>query len=381
MRARYRRWDGTQDPITGDLDLGEVLDEISEDVLSGLGAEMALRRLMRRGLAGRMAGLDELRARLNSRRRRLARELDLEGPLERLKQRLKEILAEERRLLADDPGEGARARETFLDALPDGPAGAIKELMGYRFRSRGAQEGFDRLVEEIRQQVLAAHFRNLTGALRTTTPQELARLREMLEALNAMISARERGQAYDFEGFMARYGDFFPERPRTLDELLQVLARRMAALSRLLAGLSPEQRRELQELLGAVLQDLDVAFEMEQLSDELRRLVPHLPWDEPAMGSGEDAVPLEAAVDAIELMSELEELEQAAGGRYPGARIDDIDEERLRRALGHEAVRDLRRLKEIEKALENAGLLTKARGRLELSARGARRLGERALVK
>ncbi|HWC32959.1 MAG TPA: hypothetical protein VG709_07505, partial [Actinomycetota bacterium] len=68
-------------------------------------------------------------------------------------------------------------------------------------------------------------------------------------------------------------------------------------------------------------------------------------------------------------------------GDYPGASIDDVDEDALRRTLGKDAVRDLRRLKEVERALERAGLVTRSGGRLEVTPRGARKLGERALVR
>src|SRR5436190_22168907 len=66
---------------------------------------------------------------------------------------------------------------------------------------------------------------------------------------------------------------------------------------------------------------------------------------------------------------------------YAGASLEDVDEERLRRTMGDDAVRDLRRLKEIERALEEAGLVARRRGRLEVTPKGARRLGERVLVK
>ena len=61
--------------------------------------------------------------------------------------------------------------------------------------------------------------------------------------------------------------------------------------------------------------------------------------------------------------------------------MEDVDEEKLRRTLGEDAVRDLRRLKEVERALERAGLITRAGGHLEVTPRGARKLGERALVR
>lgn len=379
MHSRYRRWDGTQDPLAPDVDVGDLLDQISEDLLSGYGADAALRRLARQGFAG-TRGLDDIRRRLRERRRRLTRRLNLEGPLARVRERLNEVLAKEREALAWEANEDARLREAFLDGLPGDPAGAIRELRDYRFRSPEAQRMFDELLAEIQKEVLGAYFRGLTGALQGLSPEDVARMREMLAALNAMLAARQRGEPHDFQGFMDRYGDFFPEKPRTLDELLEALARRMAAASRLLASLSPEQRRELEELMRAAMEDLDLAFQMDQLSSELRALAPHLPWDRAAPGMGDEPMPLAEAVGAIEELSDLDELERAVRGDYPGASIDDVDEEKLRQALGEEPVRDLRRLRAIEKALEEAGIVNRDRGRLELTARGARLLGERALV-
>jgi len=80
------------------------------------------------------------------------------------------------------------------------------------------------MVERLQKEILDAHFRNLTGGLGSVRPEDVARVREMLAALNEMIAARERGDDYDFPGFMERYGDMFPEHPKTLDELLEVLA-------------------------------------------------------------------------------------------------------------------------------------------------------------
>ena len=61
--------------------------------------------------------------------------------------------------------------------------------------------------------------------------------------------------------------------------------------------------------------------------------------------------------------------------------MSDIDEEKLRRTLGEDAVRDVRKLKEVERALERAGLVQRNQGRLEVTPRGARKMGERALVR
>ena len=381
MQARYSRWDDTQDPFGPELSAGELLEELSDDALSGLGIEGALSRLLRRGMHGSFDGLDALRARLRERRAREQANLDLAGPLEELRDRLDDIVDRERSTLSFRAEDDARMREAFLDALPPDVPGRIGELSDYRFVDPEAQAAFDELMEHIREQVMGAYFRSMAEGLRSMSPEDLARFRDMLAELNRMIEQRERGEPYDFEGFMQRHGDFFPGNPKTLDELLEQMAARMAAMSRLLASLSPEERAELRALAEQVLQDMDLAFEVDRLGSNLASAFPDLGWGEPALAGGDEPLPLSATIDAMERLHDLEELDRSLRGDYPGASIDDVDEDALRQALGEAAVRDLRRLKEIERALERAGLVSRERGRLEVTPKGARSMGERALVR
>jgi len=381
VQARYSRWDDTQDPFGPELSAGELLEELSDDALSGLGIEGALSRLMRRGMQGSFEGLDALRARLRERRAREQANLDLSGPLEELRERLDDIVDRERSTMSFKAEDDARMREAFLDALPPDVPGRIGELSDYRFVDPEAQAAFDELMEHIREQVMGAYFRSMAEGLRSMSPEDLARFRDMLAELNQMIEQRERGEQYDFEGFMQRHGEFFPANPRTLDELLEQTAARMAAMSRLLASMSPEERAELQALSEQVLQDMDLAFEVDRLGSNLSSAFPDLGWGEPALAGGDESMPLSATIDAMERLHELEELDRSLQGDYPGASIDDVDEDALRQALGEDAVRDLRRLKEIERALERAGLVSRERGRLEVTPKGARSMGERALVR
>jgi uncharacterized protein with von Willebrand factor type A (vWA) domain len=173
----------------------------------------------------------------------------------------------------------------------------------------------------------------------------------------------------------------FPDNPRTLDELLENMARRMAALSRLLASLSAEQRAELQALAEQVMADMDLAFEVDRLGANLASMFPDMPWGDPALAAGDEAMPLSATVDAMERLHDFEDLDRSMRGEYAGASLEDVDEEALRRTLGEAAARDLRRLKQIERTLEQAGLVSRREGRLEVTPKGARKLGERALVK
>jgi uncharacterized protein with von Willebrand factor type A (vWA) domain len=330
---------------------------------------------------GRFGGLDALRARLRQRRGQEQGALDLAGPLEDLRDRLEDIVDRERSALSFRTEDNARMREAFLDALPPDVPGRIRELTDYRFVDPEAQRAFDELMEHLREQVMGAYFRNMAEGMRSMSPEDLARFRDMLAELNEMIERRERGEPYDFDGFMQRHGDLFPGNPKTLDELLEQMAARMAAMSRLLASMSPEQRAELQALAEQVLQDMDLAFEVDRLGSNLASAFPDMPWGDPMLAGGDEPMPLSATVDAMQRLHELEELDRSLRGDYPGASIEDVDEEALGQALGDDAVRDLRRLKEIERALERAGLVSRVHGRLELTPKGARKLGERALVR
>jgi uncharacterized protein with von Willebrand factor type A (vWA) domain len=383
VRIRYSRWDGTQDPLAPDTPAGELLEAMSQDVLAGEGAEGALQRLLRRGLRGRFTGTDALSARLREARRREQERLDLEGPLEDIARRVEEVLEMERTALSFRDDDDARSREAFLDSLPPDLPGKLQDLRGYGFADAEAQRRFDGLMRELAEQVVGASFGDLARGLRDLSPEQVQRIKDMLAELNSMIEARDRGQhtQEDFDRFMTRYGDLFPERPRDLDELLRGLARRMAAMSRLLASLPPDRRRELEQLARQVLGDLDLAFEADRLAAHLAQHFPDLPWGEPALAGGEEAAPLQATVDALERLHDYEELERALRGDYPGASIEDVDEEAVRRTLGEAAAADVRRLRDIERALEQAGLVTRNRGRLEVTPRGARRLGERALTR
>ncbi|MBA2365877.1 MAG: hypothetical protein H0V77_05435 [Actinobacteria bacterium] len=381
MNARFSRWDDSQTPFDEDIDVSEALDELSDDLLEGFGTEGALDNLRHSGISGRARGLDELRRMLLDKRRRAAEELNLSGPFEEVRQKLDEVLMLERQELARRLEDDARVAEAILDALPRAPAAALKELMGYDFASAEAQQRFQELLDGLKKEVLNSYFGRLAGGMRDLSPEDIERFKDMLSDLNTMIAARDRGDDYDFEGFMERYGDMFPDHPKTLDELLESLAQRMAAMSRLLASLSERQRSELAALAEQIMGDLDLAFQVDQLTRSLQEHMPDLPWNQEAPGWGEGEMPMSEAVDAIERLGEYEDLEQSLAGDYPGASLDDIDEEKLAEALGDDAVRDLGRLRAIEKALEEAGVLQRSGNRLELTARGARLLGERSLTK
>ena len=384
MHFRYSRWDGTQDPFGLDVPASDLLEELSDEILMGGGADQALQRLLRRGMRGRFSGMDALRQRLQHQREREEALLDLTGPLEDIRERLEQILDRERAELSFRDDDDARLREVFLDSLPPDAPGRLAELREYRFVDDVAQRMFDELQEHVREQVMGSYFRQMAEGMRTMSQEDITRFKDMLAELNGLIEMRESGEDTQpaFEEFMRRHDALFPDDPQTLDELLENMARRMAAMSALMASLSPEQRAELTKLAEQVMQDMDLAFEVDRLGANLQGMFPGMGWGQgQGTGFGDGlGTPMSGAVDVMERLHDYEELDRAMQGDYPGAALDDVDEDAVRRTLGDTATQDLRRLKQIERMLEEAGLLRRSRGRLEVTPRGARKLGERALT-
>ena len=143
------------DPFGPDVPAADVLDELADEILMGGGADHALQRLLRRGMHGRLSGVDALQERLRRQREREESLLNLGGPLEEIRERLEEILERERTELSFRDDDDARMREAFLDALPPDAPGQMSELREYRFVDATAQRLFDELQEHVREQVMA----------------------------------------------------------------------------------------------------------------------------------------------------------------------------------------------------------------------------------
>ena len=121
--------------------------------------------------------------------------------------------------------------------------------------------------------------------------------------------------------------------------------------------MTPDQRAELAALMAQTLEDAGLAEEMERLGESaLRHRRPDLDWTGSERMSGEDPMGMGDATTALEELADLAELEAALRQDYPGARLDDVDEEAVRRALGRQAVDDLAGAPPIERELEQPGL-------------------------
>ena len=379
-KSRYGEWRGGPDPLAAPYDVRSALDEIGDAVLDGLSPSEAMQQLMRRGMAGRR-GLDDLLRQIRKRAREARKAGRLDGTLEQVRELLDRAVAEERKALFPDPSDDARFAETRLDALPTDTARAVRELSDYQWRSPEAQQAYDEIQDLLRREVLDSQFRGMKDALQGADPQAMQRVKDMMRALNDMLDADARGEdtTEQFEQFMDNFGDFFPDNPQNLDELVDSLARRAAAAQRLMNSLSPEQQAELAELMMQAMQDAGLAGEMARLGDQLRARRPELDWSGRERVRGDTPLGLGDATSALEDIADLDELEAALSQDYAGASLEDVDPELLERALGRNAVDDLEALRRIERELQRQGYLQRSGGDLELTPRGLRRLGENAL--
>jgi uncharacterized protein with von Willebrand factor type A (vWA) domain len=399
LRYRYSRWDGTQAGF--ELDADDVLAEITDDLLYHGDLNAALRRLLQSGFRDRnnerIAGLRELIEKLRRRRRDELERYDLGGVYDDIAEELRDIVRTERQAL-DELVDEARAsgderrreiteqvaeeRRLALDLLPPDLASQVRALQRYEFTSSEARERFDALLERLREQLLQSYFNQMAGALQQTTPEQLQRMKDMFDALNRMLEQREQGRPLDpsFEDFMARFGDFFPGNPASLDELLEQLAEQLAAMQALLNSMTPEQRAQLQGLANALLEDLDLRWQVERLAANLRQAFPGAGWDRRYAFSGTDPLGLAEAAALMDRLGDIDQLENLLrSAASPGA-LAEVDLDRARELLGEDAAASLERLAKVAKMLEEAGLIEQREGRYELTARGMRRIGHNALA-
>ncbi|MGA2824644.1 MAG: hypothetical protein ABSF03_00825 [Streptosporangiaceae bacterium] len=377
---RYGPYTDGPDPLAPPYDVRGALDALGDSVLEGSTPGDALRELQRRGVPGRR-GLDDLLRRVRDRQREIRSSGRLNGTLDQVRSLLDTAIGQERAELFPDPSDEARLREADLDALPSDTAQAVRQLADYAWRSAAARETFDRLKDLLRREVLDSQFRGMKQVLQNPDPEAMQRVKDMLAELNTMLEADARGDhtPEDFERFMENYGELFPDNPENLEELVDSLVRRMAAADRLMASLSREQREELAGLMTQALDDAGLAVEMTRLSDMLRARRPDMESGQGETMMGDEPLGLGDATTALADLADLAELENALGQDYPGARLDDIDEDAVRRAFGRQAVDDVEALRRVERELEEQGYLNRNGGRLDLTPRAVRRLGETAL--
>src|SRR5579885_1723660 len=272
----------------------------------------------------------------------------------------------------------AKRKREYLDSLPQDVPGQIKKLSEYDFMDDEAREKFQELMQSLQQQMMQQFFQGMQQSLQNMTPEDIARLREMIRELNQMLRERQEGREPDFDSFMQKYGDYFPG-VNSLDDLIEQMQMQMAAMQGILDNLSPEQRQELQDLMDQLIGDDRIRVDMMELAQNLEALAPMEQIRTRFPFRGSETLPLN---EAMRMMSRLQQMEGLEDQFHEARRLDDIesiDSEKVKELLGDEEYQSIEQLKELMKMLEEAGYIQKKGNRWELTARGIRKIGQKAL--
>ncbi|MEY4397172.1 MAG: hypothetical protein RLZZ40_928 [Actinomycetota bacterium] len=395
-RFTYSRWDGTQKGFEVDAD--SLLESVTDDLLYHGDVNSALRRIMQQGMTDRngerIAGLREMLDKVRKQREDILERSDLGGVYSEIADALDDIVDEERHQLdrnvadaqasgderrAENARSSAAEKHTELEMLPPDLAGKVKGLQNYNFESAEAQQRFDELMDKLREQLMQQFVDQMSGAMQNMTPQDMQRMKDMMSALNDMLDRKANGEDPRFEEFMSEFGDFFPENPQSLDELLEIMAERMAQMQAMMNSMTPEQRAQLQQLSEQLLGDMDLQWQANRLGEHLQNMYPQAGWDKRYQFGGDQPMGMNEAMQAMQELSELEQLENfLRNANNPGA-LAEADMDRVRELLGQDMAESLERLAQMTKLLEDEGLINQTEGRLELTPKGLRKIGQNAL--
>ena len=405
-RYRYSHWDGTQSPF--DLDEAAIMDEMADDLIAHGDIQRALRDLFQRGMQDRdgrqTPGLRDLMDRLGQRRQDFLNRYDMDSIVNDLQEKLDDVVKTERegiqrrldeaheqlehmtdeekaeraQLMEMLEGRAARGREK-MDHLPKSLGGAIRELQDYDFMDPEAQRKFQELMDQLRQQMMGSVASDLKDRIGQMTPEQMAAMRQMMRDMNEMMRDKLSGMEPDFDGFMDKWGQMFGDNPpQSFDELMEQMAQQMGQMQSLLDSMSPEQRRELFEAMNAAM-DEATAAELDELAMNLGQLMPvdDMAREYPFMGDEE--MTLDQAMNVMGEMQSMDQLESQLQEVMRRGDLDQIDADELERLLGGDARRDLERLEQIAKQLEEAGYLQRKGEKRELTPAGVRKIGQKAL--
>ncbi len=391
-RHRFSQWDGSQ---RTPLDPDEVMGALANDLMEYGDLRWAMRNLASRGMkipqGGYLKGLREMMKELRDRKRAALQRYDLSSIFEGFRERLEETLKMERERIQewlDKPDsedslfsdnvlkQVAKRNSETLDALPKDLASQINQLEKYEFLNPDAQRKFLELLNELRKSMASTFFQDIENMVKNMSDGDMKRMKDMLKNLNKMIDRKANGQDPGFEDFMQKFGDMFGDNPpKNLDDLLQQMREQMAAAQSLMNSMSAQQRAQLQAMMAGRFGD-------PALNEQLQRLAEALgdPGGSQYRFGGDESLDMDAAMQLMRELSNMDEMiDQLTDAERSGS-LDNLDDDLLKKLLGDEAGEDLEQLKQLLKALEEAGYIRPTDdNRFELTPRGSRVIGQKAL--
>ncbi len=402
-RYRYSSWDGSSEPFS--LHPDEVMDEISNDLFGDMGLERALQRILQRGMQDksgrRTQGMRDLMERVRNRRREQMEKYDLGSVLNDIKERLQDIVQTEREGIrtrlsqardeakkdpAKQPGldmleKLAEKRRETLKNLTQDPAEQIKALNDYDFMDPEARRKFQELMDELKKRAMDQYFKNMQQSMQNMSGDQMQAMKEMLKDLNQLFKQHKQGTLSQdqFDQFMQQFGQMFGDKPpQNMQELAERLQERMAQAQSLLDSMPETTRQQLQDLMDSMMDD-----EMRQQMSQLARMLDEMsPMDDMRREypfTGDEELSMQEAMRLMEEFQKMDNLEQSLRDVRSAQDLERIDAEQLKEILGEDARRSLEEMKDLLRKLEEAGYIRRKGDRFELTPRGVRKIGQKAI--
>ena len=274
----------------------------------------------------------------------------------------------------------ANKKKDYLENLPEDVAGQVKQLQDYEFMDPDAQQKFNELLESLKKAMTETFFKDLYDQIANMSPEDMQRMKDMVRDLNQMMQDRLAGNEPNFDQFMQQYGDLFGDNPpQSLDELISQMQHQMGQMQSLLDSMPGEMRSQLQDLLADKVGDPELQQMLNELGQNLEYLSPMRDLRNQYPFRGEEEIDLQSAMRLMDQMQSIDEVERQLERTQYGGEIDDIDADKLEDLLGPEAKETLDQLKQFLEILEDAGYIRKKGNNWELTPRGTRKIGQRAL--
>ncbi len=404
---RYSEWDESQDLF--DLDKDELMDELEQNLMSYGDLSYALWKMQHDGIRGgegkQLSGIQELLQRLRQRRQDQLNKYKLSSVMDEIRQKLDNVLKAERegiqrrldetRQKAKEGADGlspetlqsllkaiedtaARNLEK-LNNLPQDVGGRVKELAQYDFMDEEARRQFQELMDMLKRHALESYARDLGQKLKDMDASTIAGIRHLVEAINQMLEQRLQGQEPDFDRFMEQFGHYFgPQPPQNLDELIEHLQNRIAQAQSLLDSLSDEDKKALEDLLQSAF-DEGTQYELAKLAENLEALYPSDKLRKQYPFFGKESISYTEALKLMETLQQMGKLEAQLKDSQHSHSLDAVDKRLVRELMGDETAEELERIRNMTRILEEAGYIHQKYGKYELTPRGMRKIGQKAL--
>jgi uncharacterized protein with von Willebrand factor type A (vWA) domain len=404
---RYSEWDGSQGLF--DLDADELMDQVGHNLFSGRDLSDILQMMQFRGIRNsqgtRLPSIQELLQQLRQKRQSQLQKYKLGSVMDDIRRKIDNILKmerqgiqrklnesrqkagkgsgelnpEEMQRLLNALDEKATQNLKKLDALPPDIGGKIKTLAQYDFMDEEAKRQFQELMDMLKKNAMESYGRDLIQQIKNLDASALASIRHMVEAINHMLEQRMKGEEPDFKKFMEQFGNYFgPQPPQNLDELIERLQSQIAQAQSLLGSLSPEDREELIGALNSVI-DAGTEYELAKLATNLETLYPSDKLRKEYLFSGEESISYSEAIRLMETLQKMDKLEAQFMDSQFDRSIDAVDEQLVKELIGNQAAEELEKLRNITRILEEAGYIHWKDNKYQLTPRGMRKIGQKAL--